>query len=83
METCHAALGGCLSGGRNRVEAPWLNLLQAGRLTGAEGDAWERIVNMTFGMQGEEEWEEAMVDIVGPNNMGREEVGRILRSREG
>lgn len=78
LETCHAALGGS----RNRVDAPWLKLLQAGRLISAEGDSWEKILDLTSTNHGEEAWTAAMVDVVGLNKLGREEVERILRSRD-
>jgi len=81
VETSRAALGGTLSGGRNRVEAPWLKLLQAGRLVGAVGESWEKLVDATFGPQSQEEWESVIVAAVGFNEMTREETQRILRIR--
>ncbi|KAJ6574637.1 TIP-1 family-domain-containing protein [Mycena capillaripes] len=81
-ETCQAGLGGALSGGRNRVEAPWLKLLQAGRLIGSEGESWEKVVRVTFGMQDQTEWEDIMLEITGTSELPREEVQRILKSRE-
>jgi hypothetical protein len=82
-ETCQAGLGGALSGGRNRVEAPWLKLLQAGRLVGLEGEVWERIGRATFGgTQEQTEWEDLMLEITGTSELPREEVQRILKSRD-
>ncbi|KAJ7124750.1 TIP-1 family-domain-containing protein [Mycena crocata] len=82
VETCHSGLGGALSGGRNRVEAPWLKLLQAGRLVGLEGKSWESVGRLTFGTQGQEEWEEFMVEVTGASEISREQVQRILKSRD-
>ncbi|KAJ6626859.1 TIP-1 family-domain-containing protein [Mycena sp. CBHHK59/15] len=81
VETCHSGLGGALSGGRNRVEAPWLKLLQAARLVGLEGETWGMVVHVTFGTQSEEEWEDVMMDVTGLNEVSRDEVQRILKSR--
>lgn len=81
VETCQAALGGAIGGGRNRVEAPWLKLLEAGRLIGAEGQTWDTAVEITFGVKNEEEWETSMVDLIGFSEISREEVGRLLRRR--
>ncbi|KAJ7356913.1 TIP-1 family-domain-containing protein [Mycena albidolilacea] len=80
-ETCQAGLGGALSGGRNRVEAPWLKLLQAGRLVGLEGEVWERIGRATL-TQEQTEWEDLMLEITGTSELPREEVQRILKSRD-
>ncbi|KAK7064595.1 TIP-1 family-domain-containing protein [Favolaschia claudopus] len=79
-ETCQAALEGALSGGRNRVEAPWLNLLQAGRLVGLEGEAWERVGLATT--LNETEWHDRMQELTGTDELSREEVERILRCRD-
>ncbi|KAJ6604224.1 TIP-1 family-domain-containing protein [Mycena vulgaris] len=82
VETCQSGLGGALSGGRNRVQAPWLKLLQAGRLVGSEGDSWEKVGNVTFGMQPQEEWEDLMLEVTGACEISREEVQRILKTRD-
>ncbi|KAJ2919243.1 hypothetical protein MD484_g1120, partial [Candolleomyces efflorescens] len=82
VETCHTALAGVLGGGRQRVEAPWTKLLQAGRLAGAIGSAWETITNATFGTAGEEDWEKAMLETTGLVEMTREDVSRLLRRRD-
>ncbi|KAF5374888.1 hypothetical protein D9758_000035 [Tetrapyrgos nigripes] len=81
VETCHIGLGGALGGGRNRVEAPWLKLLQAGRLIASEGQSRDRISEATFGASSQDDWETAILDAIGICEIGRDEVGRILRRR--
>ncbi|KAM5532788.1 hypothetical protein V8D89_013585 [Ganoderma adspersum] len=78
VETCRVAL----KEERGRVEAPWRPLVQAARLLAAEGDAWQNIVDSTFGFSNDNEWEEAILDIVGLCEFPREEVQGILRRRE-
>nr|VWO99552.1 N/A [Ganoderma boninense] len=78
VETCRVAL----KEDRGRVEAPWRPLLQAARLLAAEGDAWQKIIDSTFGFSNDSEWEEAILDIVGLCEFPREEVQGILRKRE-
>ncbi|KAL1761811.1 TIP-1 family-domain-containing protein [Schizophyllum commune] len=80
LETCLGALGGALP--RTRVEAPWLRLLQGGRLIAAEGPAWAEVVAATFGSTDDVQWREAIVHAVGLGEMERDEVGRVLRRRE-
>ncbi|RDB28861.1 RAD50-interacting protein 1 [Hypsizygus marmoreus] len=82
VETCHTALGGSLSGGRARVEAPWIKLMQASRLASADGETWTTLVDVTFGTHADEEWETSIVDLVGSAELSREEVMRTLRRRE-
>ncbi|KAG5648249.1 hypothetical protein DXG03_006207 [Asterophora parasitica] len=82
VETCRIALGGGLNGGRARVEVPWTKLLQAASLASAEGDVWAAIVEVTFGTQSNEEWEQAMEQAVGSIELAREEVARTLRRRD-
>ncbi|KAG2023112.1 RINT-1 family protein, variant 2 [Coprinopsis cinerea AmutBmut pab1-1] len=81
VDTCHTALGGKLGGGRQRVEAPWSTLLQAGRLVGSSGEPWETITNATFGTQDEVEWEQVMLDVTGVSELSREDVSKLLRRR--
>ncbi|KDQ54870.1 hypothetical protein JAAARDRAFT_160141 [Jaapia argillacea MUCL 33604] len=96
VDTCQLALsspsgvgGGGASGGaisRTRVEAPWRRLIQAGRIIGAEGERWKRVVEATVGsggrkMLGDGEWEEEMMDVLGYCELSREEVGQVLRMR--
>ncbi|KAJ7169459.1 TIP-1 family-domain-containing protein [Mycena filopes] len=82
VETCQAGLGGALSGGRNRVEAPWLKLVQAGRLIDLEGESWDKVRRSTFGTQAQEEWEDVMLEVTGSSEISREEVQRILNNRD-
>jgi len=78
VETCQIALA---RAERARVEAPWRSLLQASRLIGAEGKRWHTVVDTTFGVSGDHEWEETMLNTVGFAELSREEVGQILRTR--
>lgn len=78
VETCRVAL----KEERGRVEAPWRPFLQAARLLAAEGDAWAKVMDATFGMASDGEWEEVMLDAVGLCEFPREEVQGILRRRE-
>ncbi|GJE85916.1 RINT-1 family protein [Phanerochaete sordida] len=64
-----------------RVEAPWRGLLQAARVVGATGAVWARVVDATLGTAGDEEWEAAMLELVGFAELTREEVGQIVRTR--
>ena len=82
VESCHTALAGVLGGGRQRVEAPWAKLLQAGRLIGADGTAWDSITNTTFGIASEEDWENLMLETTNHVELGREDVCRLLRRRD-
>ncbi|KAG6814039.1 hypothetical protein H0H92_003889 [Tricholoma furcatifolium] len=81
-ETCRMALGGGLSGGRARIDGPWTKLLQAARLASADGEAWTAVVDVTFGTQSDEAWDNVMTQAVGSLELEREEVVRILRRRE-
>ncbi|PFH54769.1 hypothetical protein AMATHDRAFT_134611 [Amanita thiersii Skay4041] len=82
VETCHAALAGKLSGGRYRVEAPWLKLVQAGRLVSLEGEAWDVVRKATIGSTPDEEWSQLMKQVVAVSELDREVVIQILRRRE-
>lgn len=81
IETCHVALAGSLSGGQERIEAPWAKLLQAGKLASAEGDMWNALLGVVFGTQSGEDWEVGMTQIVGSVELGRDEVARVLKRR--
>lgn len=80
VETCRAVLSG--PSGRARVEAPWLRLLEGARLVAAEGSVWQKLVDVTFGMGDDVEWEEVMYGALGISEMAREEVMQVLRTRE-
>lgn len=75
------ALAGSLGGGRERVEAPWAKLLQAGRLASAEGDVWNALLNATFEIQTGDDWEVEITRIIGSVELGRDEVVRVLKRR--
>lgn len=81
VETCHAALGRGFHGGRNRVEAPWSRMLQAARLVGADEELWRHLVDRTFGVDSDVEWEGFVTEVLGSAEFSRAEVGRILRCR--
>lgn len=80
VETCQSVLAG--SSSRPRVEAPWLRLLEGGRLVAVQGEAWVKLLNSTFGMGSESDWEELVDGTVGVCEMNREEVRQVLRTRE-
>ncbi|KAI8995431.1 TIP-1 family-domain-containing protein [Trametes punicea] len=67
---------------RARVEAPWRAYLEAARLLAGEGEAWERVVRVTFGTEADEAWEGVMLESVGLCELSREEVQQVLRRRE-
>ncbi|KAF5384043.1 hypothetical protein D9757_006987 [Collybiopsis confluens] len=79
VQTCLEVLVQTFGGSRNRVEAPWLRLIEAGRLVGIDGEARNRVVDATFGAMNEEGWEDVMLEVMGSNELSREEVERILR----
>ncbi|KAF7978890.1 hypothetical protein HWV62_44393 [Athelia sp. TMB] len=80
VETCQSVLSG--SSSRPRVEAPWLRLLEGGRLVAVQGEAWDKLLTATFGMGNDSDWEELVDGTVGICEMNREEVQQILRTRE-
>ncbi|KAJ4476586.1 TIP-1 family-domain-containing protein [Lentinula aciculospora] len=82
VETCRVTLLQAFGGSRDRVEAPWSRLMEAGTLVGSDGEVREKVVNATFGGTDEEQWEDVMIEVLGFNELTREEVGRILRRRE-
>jgi hypothetical protein len=51
-------------------------------LIAAEGLVWQKLVDVTFGMGDDVEWEEIVEGAVGVCEMKREEVGQVLRTRE-
>ena len=82
MESCQVALSRTLGDSKARVETPWRRLLQAGRLLSAEGDVWTAILDATFGMQPDDEWEHTVYGYLGPLQFEREDVAKILQIRE-
>jgi len=81
-ETCNIALAGRLSGGRHRVEMPWLRLLQAGRLVSLEGEEWVSIKIAVLRDMSEEEWIKNMVKLVGISELDKDEVCKVIQRRE-
>lgn len=60
-----------------RAEAPWAKLVQAGRVVGAEGDAWEGVLRVASGLFGQDKMEE----YVGGTDLSEEEIGMLVRVR--
>lgn len=79
--TCHSALHGGLGGGRERVDGPWIKLIQAAKVAGAEGDMFSAIADATFGSLTDEEWETSMIQLTGTVEIGRAETMSILKRR--
>jgi len=80
LETSRAAL----SGGRGvarLVEGPWRRLVEAGRLLALQGPERDRIKALTFGTAGDEDWEQAILELVGFSELRRDEVQTVLRTR--
>jgi len=77
-ETCRQALSKLPA---TRSEAPWRSLLQAGRIVAADGERWKSIVETTFGMDQDQDWEEKMLQLVGFSELSRDEVGQVIRTR--
>ena len=78
VETCRLALPGA----GERVEVPWRRLVQAGRVLGADGEVWMRILKVSFDDVGLEEWETKMVELMDGVELSREEIRMIARTRE-
>ena len=77
-ETCRLALSRTPAA---RTEAPWRSLLQAGRIVAADGEQWKSLVETTFGMKEDLEWEKSMLELVGFAELSREEAGQVIRTR--
>jgi len=82
VQSCYAAADGVLGGGRQRVQAPWNVLLQAGKLASLEGESWEKVVEKTFGSESDSDWENMVVNLLGITELSRDEVGTLLKRRE-
>ena len=82
VQSCYEAADGVLGGGRQRVQAPWNVLLQAGKLASLEGESWEKVVEKTFGSGSDSDWEDMVVDLLGITELSRDEVGTLLKRRE-
>ena len=82
VETCYTAANGVLGGGHQRVQAPWNALLQAGRLAALEGEPWQKVVERTFGSESDSDWENTVAEALGMTELGRDEVGTLLKRRE-
>ena len=82
VETSRAALTG--AGGRGvarMVEGPWRRFVQAGRLLALQGAEWDRIKDLTFGTTGDEDWERAILEVIGFSELRRDQVQSVLRIR--
>ncbi|KAI9444970.1 TIP-1 family-domain-containing protein [Lactarius indigo] len=77
VETCRIALPDA----GERVEVPWRRLVQAGRILGANDEAWEQILGVSFDNLGEE-WEPRITGLIDGVDLTREEVRMIARARE-
>lgn len=82
VETCHIAISDSRPGGRQRVEAPWSKVLQAGRLVGATAEDWEFIKNATLKGINDDDWGQVMLDKTGLNEMSREYIKQVLDRRQ-
>lgn len=77
VQTCRHAL----SRAPARAEAPWRSLLQAARVVGAQDEEWKKVVDTTFGVASDVEWEKEMRELVGYAELSREEVSQVIRTR--
>lgn len=78
VETCRLALPGA----GEHVEVPWRRLVQAGRILGADYEAWTEILEVSFDDLGLEEWETKIMTLMDGVELSREEVRMIARTRE-
>ncbi|KAI0257312.1 TIP-1 family-domain-containing protein [Lactifluus subvellereus] len=78
VETCRLALPDA----GDRVEVPWRRLVQAGRVLGADDEAWAQILKVSFDDLGQEEWEHKATELIHGAELSREEVRMISRTRE-
>ncbi|CCM00322.1 uncharacterized protein FIBRA_02352 [Fibroporia radiculosa] len=78
VETCQLAFA---RNERARVEGPWRGLLQASRLVASEGIRWQKLVDVTFGVTSDPEWQQVMMESSGFADLSRDEVRQILSTR--
>ncbi|KAH9050479.1 TIP-1 family-domain-containing protein [Lactarius hengduanensis] len=76
VETCRIALPDA----GERVEVPWRRLVQAGRILGANDEAWEQILGVSFDNLGQE-WGPRITGLIDGADLTREEVRMIARAR--
>jgi len=50
-------------------------------IIGPRGIELDRIRNLTFGTAGDEEWERAILEVMGFSELRRDEVQSVLRTR--
>ena len=84
LETSRAALSSGRGGGRTvgrLVEGPWRRLVEAGRLLALQGSEWDRIKTLTIGRTGDDDWEQAILEVAGLSELRRDEVQTVLRTR--
>ena len=77
VETCRLALPD--AGGR--VEVPWRRLIQAGRILGANDEAWKQILEVSFDDHGQE-WGARITELIDGADLSREEVRMVAKTRE-
>jgi len=77
VETCRIALPDA----SERVEVPWRRLIQAGRILGADDEAWEEILRASFDNL-DPEWGSRITELIGGTDLSSEEVRMIARTRE-
>lgn len=83
VDTCRAALGSVGEGGRARIEAPWLRLLEGTILVAATGEDWSKLVDaLVRNPRDDEVWQKEVDNIVGFSELGWEETRQVIATRE-